>query len=93
VQGQNLAQEAGKVITYLRRYSLAAIIGLTQKDNDAAQDKPKQKPKKVDYTDSIQAINECGSMAELGALWSELSAPAHKALEQVKNDAKARLAA
>jgi len=35
VQGQNLAQEAGKVVTYLRRYQLAAVIGLTQADNDA----------------------------------------------------------
>lgn len=37
VSGQNLAQEAGKVSTYLRRYQLAAIVGLTQTDNDAAE--------------------------------------------------------
>lgn len=46
VQGQNLAQEAGKVITYLRRYSLAAIIGLTQKDEDAVIKEPVKKPTK-----------------------------------------------
>jgi len=28
VSGQNVAQEAGKAVTYLRRYSLASILGL-----------------------------------------------------------------
>ena len=35
VDGKNLAQEAGKSITYLRRYALAAILGLyADQDND-----------------------------------------------------------
>lgn len=46
VQGRNLAQEAGKVITYLRRYSLTAIVGLTQKDEDAAIKEPAKKTTK-----------------------------------------------
>ena len=47
VQGQNLAQEAGKIITYLRRYSLAAIIGLTQRDEDATLATPVKKLSKA----------------------------------------------
>ena len=47
VQGSNLAQEAGKVITYLRRYSLSAIIGLTQKDEDATLATPVKKLSKA----------------------------------------------
>lgn len=35
-KGVSLAQSAGKVITYARRYSLAAILGVAQTDNDAA---------------------------------------------------------
>jgi len=36
VAGQNVAQEAGKAVTYLRRYSLASILGLyADADNDA----------------------------------------------------------
>lgn len=34
-KGNNLAQEAGKVITYLRRYSAAAFAGVHQADPDA----------------------------------------------------------
>lgn len=36
VKGSNAAQAAGSVITYARRYSLAAILGITQIDNDAS---------------------------------------------------------
>lgn len=32
----SVAQEAGGVISYIRRYAYAAILGLTQTDNDAA---------------------------------------------------------
>ena len=34
VQGNNLAQAVGSVITYLRRYSLAALAGVHQADDD-----------------------------------------------------------
>lgn len=37
-KGGNAAQAAGAIITYARRYSLAAILGITQTDNDAAVD-------------------------------------------------------
>ncbi len=33
-KGMSLAQAAGSVITYARRYALAAILGITQTDND-----------------------------------------------------------
>ena len=33
---RSLAQDVGNVITYARRYALAAIIGVAQTDNDAA---------------------------------------------------------
>lgn len=36
VKGTNAAQSAGSVITYARRYALAAILGITQTDNDAS---------------------------------------------------------
>ena len=35
-KGMSKAQAAGVVITYMRRYALAAIAGITQEDNDAA---------------------------------------------------------
>ena len=35
VEGKNLAQAAGSHITYLRRYSLASLFAIHQKDDDA----------------------------------------------------------
>jgi hypothetical protein len=42
-KGLSAAQCAGSVVTYARRYSLAAMVGLSQEDDDAggAEDKPK----------------------------------------------------
>lgn len=40
VKGGNAAQAAGSIITYARRYALAAILGITQTDNDAAHGGP-----------------------------------------------------
>lgn len=42
-KGMNLAQAAGSIITYARRYSLASIIGITQSDNDASTSIPVKK--------------------------------------------------
>jgi hypothetical protein len=42
-KGMNLAQAAGSIITYARRYSLASIIGITQSDNDASSTIPEKK--------------------------------------------------
>ena len=35
-KGMSLAQAAGSVITYARRYALAALLGIAQTDNDAS---------------------------------------------------------
>lgn len=35
-KGMSRAQASGSVITYMRRYALSAIAGITQEDNDAA---------------------------------------------------------
>jgi hypothetical protein len=38
-KGLSAAQCAGSVVTYARRYSLAALVGVAQEDDDAAKDK------------------------------------------------------
>ena len=46
LRGQNTFQVLGSAITYLRRYSLSAMLGLvTDKDTDANGDEVKSKPK------------------------------------------------
>lgn len=64
VDGKNLAQEAGKSITYLRRYALAAILGLyADQDNDGNESghKTDQKPpeKKTESTGSDETLYDC----------------------------------
>jgi hypothetical protein len=39
----SLAQQAGSVLTYARRYSLAAVLGITQVDDDAVVEPVKPK--------------------------------------------------
>ena len=54
-KGMSHAQAVGSVITYARRYSLAAFVGIAQEDNDAAVQQPeapqqRQQPPKPPYT-------------------------------------------
>lgn len=42
-RGISKAQASGLTITYMRRYALAAIAGITQEDNDAAAHREEQK--------------------------------------------------
>lgn len=51
-KGMSRAQASGSVITYMRRYALAAIIGITQEDDDAAA---KRETKKVASEPKISA--------------------------------------
>lgn len=45
-KGRNLAQEVGSTITYLRRYCLAAALGVVvDEDDDAGGDQPRQQPR------------------------------------------------
>ena len=55
--GKNPAQAMGASITYMRRYSYSAIIGLAQTDDDACNVVSKPKPTKIDL-DWVTAIKE-----------------------------------
>lgn len=46
-KGMTRAQASGSVITYMRRYALAAIVGITQEDNDAAAQRQAQEQEKA----------------------------------------------
>jgi hypothetical protein len=43
-RGMSMAQSAGSVLTYCRRYSAAAILGISQQDSDARVDEPEITP-------------------------------------------------
>lgn len=54
-KGMTGAQAAGSVITYIRRYALAAILGVAQTDNDAAAiQEPMEATKPKDSQEQIE---------------------------------------
>lgn len=95
------AQGIGAATTYLRRYSLAAMVAIAQEDDDgnSAQHAGKpvpvsaRKPEPERFLDARQALRDAGSLSELGAVWRDLSANARKALAEEKDSAKTRLSA
>jgi hypothetical protein len=62
LKGMNDFQVLGSAITYIRRYSLSAILGIvTDKDTDAGGDQVKKEPKKqtldaVRFQDAVKAV-------------------------------------
>ena len=63
-EGMNRAQAIGSMITYFRRYSLSAMLGLvTDKDTDGTSVKQKDEPKKEKldskrFQNALNSINE-----------------------------------
>ncbi len=53
-KGMSLAQSVGSVITYARRYALAAIVGIAQTDDDASLKGPYEAPQ--DFKVELEAL-------------------------------------
>lgn len=77
--GSNLAQEAGKAITYLRRYALASMLGLyTDEDDDGqglVKEIKKEFPQSVSKTEKVSeiSIEEASKLTtEDGTLYGDL---------------------
>lgn len=62
------AQGYGSALTYARRYSLAAMMGVTQDDEDGARASASETESAA--LDACAAINEAGNMEELKAAFS-----------------------
>ena len=80
MRGVNDTQKAGAALSYLRRYSLQAILGMASEDNDASTD---SRP--------IAEANVAKSTAQLSAANTEtaVNAPPKLTDEQAKATAKA----
>ena len=57
VEGKNLAQAAGSHITYLRRYSLASLFAIHQKDDDAESAPQRLVKKPLEVTHQIDNVD------------------------------------
>lgn len=97
------AQGVGSAVTYCRRYSLAAVAGIAQEDDDANQavGKPAAKVDQQRLADHIAEIDSAADMAGLKAVFDEAVAYcksvgdklAEQAVIKAKDAAKARIAA
>ena len=66
-KGMSKAQSAGVVISYMRRYSIAAIAGITQEDNDAALERKKANR---DHSKAISTFMIENDQAQRDILWA-----------------------
>ena len=94
VQGKNIAQDSGSVITYMRRYAAAAVAGIAQVDSDANQAQNKSeslsapKPKDEWYNtlesdkDAIKGAMEGGKTPEM--IISQIEARGMKISNKIK---------
>ena len=81
LKGQNEFQTLGSGITYLRRYSLACLLGLiTDKDIDACGD-----------ADVQQKLNSCKTLDELKTVYSALDSANQSKYATLKNKLKINL--
>lgn len=95
------AQGIGAATTYLRRYSLAAMAGVAQEDDDgnaaSHQQRPAQESKREEGLLTVtlevaqRQLDRCEDMDALGKAWATLPANVRKALGAHKDKCKQRL--
>lgn len=87
MKGSNAAQNAGSAITYARRYSLAAMVGIITEDDDAAT------CKEPPYTPQVarSQLNDAKTLDELQVAWSRAYKAGFTSLESLKDERKKAL--
>lgn len=93
----NDPQNAGSIMSYLRRYSLQAAVGIATEDDDgnAASGKaaPVDNVPKVDVDDAVIAtLVAAKTVPELQAAWEAIPAAKRSGYKEAKEAAKARIA-
>lgn len=88
------AQACGSVITYMRRYALAAIIGIAQTDEDAdfqMVKKAKASISEDDLKESIKLIKACKTLDELKDVFTSLDPKIRTKVTHEKDSKKQEL--
>jgi hypothetical protein len=84
---KNAIQARASTKSYLERYTLLAITGMSSKDADANGGKPAVEPDPAGKT----ALEACGSLPSLQEAWKKLTPAQRKTLGAVKDACKARI--
>lgn len=82
-KGLSLAQCSGVVISYIRRYQIAALLGIAQTDNDAATEKTPTKVSEL-YRQLLELINEKGLEHKVSAWQSHFNVSALALLNELQ---------
>ena len=87
---KNAIQARASSVTYLEKYTLKAICGVSEQGDD---DDGKGNGKKETEPDpeGKKALEACGSMKAFAAAWNALSKDQRKTLHQVRIDCEARI--
>lgn len=88
------AQACGSVITYMRRYALAAILGIAQTDEDAAAQEVKRAKASINEEDlkaGIKSIQDCKTIDELRVAFESLTPQLRTKLVAEKDKKKGEL--
>jgi hypothetical protein len=99
----NDPQAMGGALTYARRYSALAILGVAPEDDDGetaagrGRDRQKKPRRNRDQPTALDAAREalrgCKSLEDMRELWSKMPADLQQQLADEKDAAKARLGA
>lgn len=94
------AQGVGSAITYCRRYSLAAMAGIAQEDDDAnsavgnGNQQLKQQANKEELNaEFVKSINEAKSREELTAVWKSIPVGSRRLYQELVKTKGAEYAA
>lgn len=88
-------QGVGSAITYARRYSLAAMVGVAPEDDDGNAASGKTRPDKVEpQPDPVakQKLEAVTSLEELQSVWTGLTKEQRESCTKVKDTIKTKLA-
>jgi hypothetical protein len=86
---KNAIQARASTKTYLERYTLLAILGLSSKDADA--DGGKGRDATEPDPEGKAKLEACGSLHGLQEAWKSLTAAQRKTLGATKDECKARI--
>lgn len=91
----SVEQAAGKTVTYLRRISYAAAVGVYQQDTDGSNNGVEAVPVVESAVDSKEAemLRKAATSDELASLWQGFSNEQRKELSPVFGQEKKRVAA
>lgn len=86
---KNAIQARASAVSYLQRYTLKAICGVAEKDDDTNGGGSKIEPD----AEGKAKLEACGSLESLTACWKALTPDQRKTLTDVAKDCKARIKA